>query len=200
MSTQSNSEPEEGMTPEEKMRMENELNKIKLQAEFGADFHINENLPADVENDFLKNIMLFEEQFKNHNTVKVFDYIGKPDFKKSTDLDDDEVSFELDRITKIMEANQIALDVINEYDERTIYSFITDELFEHEMNDVRVPGMFMNFTYEEFHPNHDDDLRRATTDYFGYLMERDLKALIAGDLARLEEAFTAASAPWTPGR
>ncbi|HXU33232.1 MAG TPA: glycosyl hydrolase, partial [Thermoanaerobaculia bacterium] len=31
-------------------------------------------------------------------------------------------------------------------------------------------------------------------------LERDLKALIAGDLARLEEAFTAAGAPWTPGR
>lgn len=31
-------------------------------------------------------------------------------------------------------------------------------------------------------------------------LERDLKALILGDLARLEEAFTAAGAPWTPGR
>ena len=31
-------------------------------------------------------------------------------------------------------------------------------------------------------------------------LERDLKSLILGDLARLEEAFTAAGAPWTPGR
>ena len=31
-------------------------------------------------------------------------------------------------------------------------------------------------------------------------LERDLKALIAGDLAKLEEAFAAAGAPWTPGR
>ncbi len=31
-------------------------------------------------------------------------------------------------------------------------------------------------------------------------LERDLKALIAGDFARLKEAFTAAGAPWTPGR
>jgi hypothetical protein len=30
--------------------------------------------------------------------------------------------------------------------------------------------------------------------------ERDLKALIAGDLAKLEEAFAAAGAPWIPGR
>jgi hypothetical protein len=31
-------------------------------------------------------------------------------------------------------------------------------------------------------------------------LERDLKALIAGDLAKLEEAFAAAGAPWVPGR
>ena len=31
-------------------------------------------------------------------------------------------------------------------------------------------------------------------------LERDLKALIAGDLAKLEEAFAAAGALWTPGR
>ncbi len=31
-------------------------------------------------------------------------------------------------------------------------------------------------------------------------LERDLKVLITGDLARLEVAFTAAGAPWTPGR
>ena len=31
-------------------------------------------------------------------------------------------------------------------------------------------------------------------------LESDLKALIAGDLAKLEDAFAAAGAPWTPGR
>jgi hypothetical protein len=31
-------------------------------------------------------------------------------------------------------------------------------------------------------------------------LESDLKALIAGDLAKVEEAFAAAGAPWTPGR
>jgi hypothetical protein len=31
-------------------------------------------------------------------------------------------------------------------------------------------------------------------------LERDLKALIGGDLAKLEEAFAAAGAPWVPGR
>jgi hypothetical protein len=31
-------------------------------------------------------------------------------------------------------------------------------------------------------------------------LERDLKSLMLGDLAKLEQAYTAAGAPWTPGR
>jgi hypothetical protein len=31
-------------------------------------------------------------------------------------------------------------------------------------------------------------------------LERDLRTLLTGDLVRLEEAFAAAGAPWTPGR
>jgi hypothetical protein len=31
-------------------------------------------------------------------------------------------------------------------------------------------------------------------------LERDLKALMLGDLKQLEQAFSAAGAPWTPGR
>jgi hypothetical protein len=42
------------------------------------------------------------------------------------------------------------------------------------------------------------DLEIATTGLDA--LERDLKALITGDLARLEDAFAAAGAPWTPGR
>jgi hypothetical protein len=42
------------------------------------------------------------------------------------------------------------------------------------------------------------DLEIATTGLDA--LERDLKALIAGDLAKLEEAFAAAGAPWISGR
>lgn len=42
---------------------------------------------------------------------------------------------------------------------------------------------------------HDLEIATAGLD----ALERDLKALIAGDLAKLEEAFAAAGAPWTPG-
>jgi hypothetical protein len=40
----------------------------------------------------------------------------------------------------------------------------------------------------------------SETPSIGDRMERDLKALIAGDLAKLEEAFAAAGAPWISGR
>jgi photosystem II stability/assembly factor-like uncharacterized protein len=42
------------------------------------------------------------------------------------------------------------------------------------------------------------DLEIATSEFAA--LSRDLKALVEGDLARLEAALTAAGAPWTPGR
>jgi hypothetical protein len=42
--------------------------------------------------------------------------------------------------------------------------------------------------------------RRKAYGFESRLRHQSLKALIAGDLAKLEEAFAVAGAPWTPGR
>jgi hypothetical protein len=59
----------------------------------------------------------------------------------------------------------IELDCICEYDDAVIYRFLTEELFEQEMIDLRFAGMVQHFTYEEFHPNHDYDLRRYVNEF-----------------------------------
>src|SRR5690606_22942096 len=50
-------------------------------------------------------------------------------------------------------------------DDMVIYRFITEELVEHQMDDMRIPGMTLHYAYEEFHPNHDYDLRLGA-EYF----------------------------------
>ena len=46
--------------PEENLRMENELLRLKLQAELGADPHMINPVDPEIENIFLKNIFNFE--------------------------------------------------------------------------------------------------------------------------------------------
>ena len=48
--------------PEEDLRMENELLKLKMQAERGGVFVGGEDIPPEIENDWLQNILRFEEE------------------------------------------------------------------------------------------------------------------------------------------
>ena len=73
--------------PQENLRIENEILKLKMQAESGAVFGGGiADLPPEIEAQFLQNIQKFEDAWKNVNYIKVYDYIGKPDYKKEDDL------------------------------------------------------------------------------------------------------------------
>ncbi|MBN2611893.1 MAG: hypothetical protein JXB00_10090 [Bacteroidales bacterium] len=159
----------------EKLRKESEKLKKKL-LEKGAVFsneELNGNLPPDIENEFYKNIFAFENAYKNAKLTTVYDFIGKPNVKKEEELTDGQVSAELENITELMNRNGIFLDTICEVDARTLYKFITEELFQHEIEDVRIEGMSTNFIYEEFHPNHEYDIKNHCSDFITGLLQKN---------------------------
>lgn len=168
------SKKEESLTPEERLQMENNLLKSKLIAEHKGTFSENEEsaLSPEVENEWLNSMYNFEQAFKNAKTVPLYKFIGEPAFKPSAELDKGSVEKELERLQQIMADHGVVLDCICEYEDRVIYEFITQELFNHEMEDVKIKGMTTNFIYEEFHPNHDHDLRKLTNDFFDALLKR----------------------------
>jgi hypothetical protein len=111
-----NQNEEENYLSEEekdKLSIENEIMKIKLQMQFGDDFMMKTNgsLPPELENQFLKQIMAFEENHDKGEEVTVFERIGKPDFKKVEELKPAEVSKELVRLNELMESKGIMLNI-----------------------------------------------------------------------------------------
>ncbi len=155
---------EEKQNPEDKLSAENELLRLKLELEHGM--QANEtSLPPDAENQWLNYIYNFEQQYKDAKRAKVYDLIGRPDFKKAEDLEEGDIEMELERLVEILNSQSIALDVICDYPVSVIYKFLTEELFEYETDDMSIPGMVTHFTYEEFHPNHAYDLERHSRDY-----------------------------------
>ena len=155
---------------EEKLRQENEILRLKLQAETGAFFAENSNMPPEVENQFLKNVLSFEQDHANAKPVKVYDLIGKPKFRKAEEMNADEMEFEFDKLMQLMNDKSIALDFLAEYDIETMYRFLTEELFEHET--TLFGGMTTHFTYEEFHPNHKMDLENYTMKFLQHWFEQ----------------------------
>jgi hypothetical protein len=151
--------------PEENLRMENELLRLKLQAELGGQSHSSGNLPPELENEFLKNIFAFEQNYAHSKRITIYDVLGKPEFKKTEDLNDEAIELALEEVTNLLAKKNIMVHFDEECNSRTRYHFITEELFEKETDDFKIPGMTTNFDYEEFHPNHKKDIQNRAIEF-----------------------------------
>ena len=162
--------------PQENLRIENEFLKLKLKAQYGDAFFMDSNadLPPEIENQFLKNMMAFEDAHATAEYTTVYERIGKPDYKPAEDLNAAEITGELKRITDVMAGHHIALDICDgPYDDEVIYKFITEELFAHEIEKAAVAGMGCNFIYEEFHPNDKADIEKNTHEFLQHWFTGD---------------------------
>lgn len=160
----------------EKLRIENEVKKIKLTLEHGAHFSESDgttNLDPRLEAEFLNNIEQFEKAYDDCKQIPVYDFIGRPEYKKAEDIPDKEIQAELENIILVMNENGIYLDTFCEVEDLVLYRFITEELFLHETDDIRVAGMTSNFIYEEFHPNHEYDIREHSADFFKSFLDKE---------------------------
>jgi hypothetical protein len=156
-------------TDENSLEANNLLKKIKLQNEFGM--QMNEtSLPPEAESEWLDYIISFEEQHKNAQNTTIYSFIGEPGFKPIAELPEEEIEPELERLMEVMYKNQIALDSISEVAPEVMYKFITEEFFKEEISDIRVEGMMHCFSYEDYHPNHEYDLRRYTEEFLSSLL------------------------------
>jgi hypothetical protein len=160
----------------DKLSIENEIMKIKLQMQFGDDFVMKSNgsLPPEIENQFLKQIMAYEDNHKNAEEVTVFERIGKPDFKKVDELKSDELSKELIRLNELMESKGIMLNICDgPYEDAVIYKFITEELFLENVEKEFVENTMCNFIYEEFHLNDKAEITKNTVEFMKHWFARD---------------------------
>jgi hypothetical protein len=164
----------DGLDKEEQMKAENDFLKLKLMLENGAKFGGTEDseVPAEIENIFLKNVIEFERQFENQKMVKVFDKIQRPThFKPSAEVPDHEIETAYKEVLNYLSQYGINMDVCSpNISTRELYRFVIEELFDCEMEDMSMPGWTYNFIYDEFHPDpvHDNSVaaERCIRDIF----------------------------------
>lgn len=166
--------PEE-LSPEENLRAETEILKLKMELETGAFFHVSDEhqLPADLEFAWINHIYNYEKLCKEAGTARVYDFIGQPSFKTLDELAPEEVGPALVELLLLMNGKGIDLTFEPDcYPSVTIYKFIIEELFPYEVNRYLGPdeGGCWVFCYEDFHPNHQSDLNRYTFEYLDALL------------------------------
>ena len=171
--------------PEENIRMENELLQLKLKAELGAETYISGHFPPEVENEFLKNVLAFENSFSTAKMQNIFELLEKPGYVPDNELDDHAIGKALDGLFDLMKKKQIALNFSGSYDSRTKYKFITEEFFNEEISDTMIPGMIWHFIYEDYHPNHQLDIENKTISFIAAWINQK----ITKDYLDLADAF-----------
>jgi hypothetical protein len=169
------------LNEDEKLKAENDFLTMKLMMEQGAHFGGDgeTKLPAELENEFLKNVLAFEKQFEQQKTIKLFDKIGRPQhFKPVSEIPGSEIDKAWVDLHDYLSNLGINLDVCSpNISNRELYRFTIEELFEQEMDDMDLPGWTNNYIYDEFHPDPVYDNSR--------LVQQDL----FHDIFRKEELF-----------
>ena len=160
---------------EENLQMENQFLKMKMMLEHGAQFGSSPDLPAAIENDFLRSVMEYEKQFESGGRITVFDKLGKPNhFKPVKEISDGEIDQEWIKLYEFMQERGVELSVCSpNVSSRELYRFTVEELFGAECDNISMPGMMTCFIYDEFHPDDKyENERMAVEDCINYFFDK----------------------------
>ncbi len=168
----------EEFSPEEVLKNEIELMKLKLEVEHGAIIGSETNtIPPEIELEWYKHIMHYEKMCKEHGFSTVYEMIGSPSYRHHAELSTEETSKALVQLMELMHEKGVLLSFLVEgYAPEVIYQFITEELFQKEVCRYRGPSAngHVVFCYEDFHPNHTYDLEEATRNLWNDVFDEEL--------------------------
>jgi hypothetical protein len=173
-------------------RLDLELEKLKLTAEQGAQFYINEDLTLEQEADFINYIKAYELATKEKKTIRVFDYLGKPSFPSNPAAED--FPSKLEELFDLLDRKKIYVSSICEVDDGEMYRFILEDLFKYDMIDLEDAKLGTTmFTYEEFYPNDQYDIEQAVREVLDCIQRKSLEYCthhFSKELIREDRIFT----------
>jgi len=163
---------------EEELKFQNELEKLKMKAEFGAFFMEGESgIPPEIEAKWLENVRKFEEEHENTSARKIGDILGNPTFIPLAELSPENIEAELEKILDRLGEQGIELDHDEDVPMAELYRFVTEELMDHETEVYDMPGWQTHIIYEEFYPNHEKDILRHCDSFSHSLFSQKADAL-----------------------
>lgn len=155
-------------------RILNEARRDDLCSQYGARFSPRDPaLPPDIERLWLDHIERFELLCQGALTTTVRRYIGSPPVRLPAEVSPEEVGSELERLFDLLRTNNISVHFARSVPEAEAYRFIVEEVLDREIEDIRMDGLSLNFLYEEFHPDDEQDALMAAEDFLFALFTRN---------------------------
>ena len=145
----------------------NERKRKDLEEKYGARFSFSESdAPPEIIGEWLDTVEEFERQFQGAGKTTVRAYAGNPDCPPPSALSPLEIPRELRRLIDHLGAHAVAVHFDRTVSQAEAYRFIVEELFDMEIDDVRIAGMTHSFAYEDFHP----DAEACATMFAGHFL------------------------------
>jgi len=133
--------------------------------------HPNENLDSgnlheDVENEFLQSVLTYKKKLEENLKIKIFDKLGSPrQFKPVDKITNKNIVKDWIALHDYLYENGIYFYVRNpDINARELYRFVTEELFELEIENTNNRGILNCFIYDEFYPDYKYDNQKIAVD------------------------------------
>jgi hypothetical protein len=120
----------------------------KLRDEYGMlSEYTDPRLSPEAENEWLDYVLEFERQFEQARRITVRERIGDPPIQPLSDLPLYAVDEAVTALLDLLAAHDIAVDFLGDVDGVEAYRYLTQELLDEEMDDIRIEGMVTHFPY-----------------------------------------------------
>jgi hypothetical protein len=167
--------------PTEHLRIENEIIKMKLKAQFGDQFQVIGDISAispEIENQFLKNMIQMEESYRNADFITILEKIGNPVLKNKTELTKKQLKKEIENLLELIKNNSLHIEFLDgPYADEVVYDFLVNEFVQLTVEKEIMEGMCRNYIYEEFHPNHKVDVTKLSEQFLHAWTTKNLAVL-----------------------
>jgi hypothetical protein len=163
--------------PDEALRLENELIKLKMQAELGAQFGGNlDDLSPEIEHQFLQQMLAFEAQLATEPTTTLEEHLGRPDFTAAEALPTEAaLDAAWQALRRLLEEKSIRVEFIaKDYPTRVRYDFVVRELFPQKIHPPMAEGQYLVFTYEDAHPDHFAEMDQRVHELFHAITHNEI--------------------------
>lgn len=138
------------LTPEEELRIENELKALDIDLTYGAHSFIADDAPPELVRMFLDNVANFEATHANAPKVPIRQFAKIPDLLPAAEIPDDDLETHIKNLLEQLEASGVIIDRPEHLKPRGYYIFLTEKFLDEEVTDHSVPGMIMGFSYSDY--------------------------------------------------
>ncbi len=144
--------PEDSESQDTVQEMLNDVKRTELQERYGMQFHRvgNSKAPPEIEAQWLDHVEEFERQFETAEEIPLRQFVGFPETAPIESLAPDAIEDALETLLEHLAKHEVFVDFPDEVEAPEAYRFITEELLDEHVIDIRIPGMRCRFLYEEF--------------------------------------------------